>query len=278
MIVDSHVHVWEPQLLRYPWLEDESDLRRSLLPPAIETVAQSTRMVFVQADCLPEQALDEVRWVTSLHWPELAGVVAAVNLRSPHLEGDLEALRAFPAVVGVRHILQQYGVDELADLAAPLARVAASGLVFDACVRHEQLSALADLVENVPGLPVVLDHLGKPPVNAGIDSEDGTVWARVIDRLAARSLTAVKLSGLSAEAADREAFDRHAAAFLSYALAAFGPTRCMLGSDFPVSTLSGARVTFAQFVETVRAVTDSRSGSWDSVSHGTARQWYRLPA
>ena len=92
MIVDSHVHVWEPQLLRYPWLEDESDLRRSLLPPAIETVAQSTRMVFVQADCLPEQALDEVRWVTSLHWPELAGVVAAVNLRSPHLEGDLEAL------------------------------------------------------------------------------------------------------------------------------------------------------------------------------------------
>src|SRR6185437_1192262 len=85
-IVDAHVHVWDPRALTYPWLEDAGGAAAPHLPDAIDRAhGQSTRMVFVQADCLPEQSVAEVRWVAESAWPELAGVVAAADLRGARL-------------------------------------------------------------------------------------------------------------------------------------------------------------------------------------------------
>jgi L-fuconolactonase len=36
-VIDSHLHLWDPAALEYPWLAREPALRRSFLPTDLDT-------------------------------------------------------------------------------------------------------------------------------------------------------------------------------------------------------------------------------------------------
>ncbi|WP_051191626.1 amidohydrolase family protein [Microbacterium luticocti] len=278
-LIDAHVHVWDTAVLDYPWLTDATGPGPRFLPADIDRAdGQSTRMVFVEADALAGQALAEARWVAGLDWPERAGIVAHADLRAADLSAALDALQAVPQVVGVRHLLQ--GEDAAAwrpdVFAAGLGELGRRGLVFDACVRAGQLDALAQLLDRAPGTATVLDHLGKPPVDAGIDSAPGRAWRAGIDRVAALPHVWVKLSGLAAEASDAASFDRHADGFIAAAIDAFGISRCMIGSDWPVSARTGAGMTLADWVDRVRRVSGTSGAQWDELAERNAARFYGL--
>ena len=74
--------------------------------------------------------------------------------------------------------------------------LAERGSTFDLCVSHEQLRAVAQLVEACPETSFVLDHLGKPAVAARLLDP----WRRDIARLAGFPNVTCKLSGLATEA------------------------------------------------------------------------------
>jgi predicted TIM-barrel fold metal-dependent hydrolase len=100
-----------------------------------------------------------------------------------------------------------------------------------------KMPALVALLAKVPGLPVVLDHLGKPPVSGDADG-----WERDLCDLAALPRVSVKLSGVAPEASPRGGtIRRQALPWLAVALDAFGAERCMVGSDWPVSAVSVGR-------------------------------------
>jgi L-fuconolactonase len=278
-VLDTHVHVWDPRTLDYAWLDGLTALDRPFLPDDYRRGGGADRVVFVQADCRPEQSIDEARWVASLDWPELAGIVAAADLRAPDLEGALDALAQVGRVVGIRHLLQDEDVAGLTDrsLQRGLAVLAERGLTFDACIRHPQLDALVDLLATVPGGRVVLDHVGKPPIGDGLDSAAGGRWAAGIHRLAALPGTYVKLSGLPAEAMDAAAHDAHADDFLRLAVDVFGPDRAMVGSDWPVSARLGASVAPDAWAERVRTATALAGHEWEQGSSQTGARFYGLP-
>ncbi|MGA0569024.1 amidohydrolase family protein [Rathayibacter sp. KR2-224] len=297
-LVDAHVHVWNPARLSYPWLRGFERLDRPFLPNDIDRAGgATTRHVFVQAGCRVEQASEEVRWVTGMTdaWPELAAIVADADLRSGSgLESHLDALVALGErdarlrrvrVAGIRHLLQDEPDELLNDsgstsaLLDGLRVLAERAMTFDVCVRHRQLDTVIDVLERVPELNVVLDHLGKPPVDDGIHSTAGHAWARAIDRLALLPRAHVKLSGLAAEASSSQALDDHAHEFLAHALRAFAPQRSMIGSDWPVSALTGAGGTFAGWRERVmRATLDAGFEDADlaAIEHVTAERFYSL--
>jgi L-fuconolactonase len=276
-LLDTHVHVWDPARLDYPWLAGLPHLRTGFLPDRIAAL-EDARMVFVEADCAPGQAIDEARWVDRLEWPELAGIVAAADLRADELDRHLDDLSGIGRFVGVRHLLQGEDVVRFADpaLRRGLELVAARGLTFDGCVRHEQLPALAGLLESVPDARVVLDHLGKPPVDAGLDSATGEAWAASIERLARLPHLHVKLSGLAAEAGSRAAFDAHADAFVAHAVAVFGPERAMLGSDWPVSAELGAAEQPRDWTGRVRDAAGVDDAGWAQIASETGSRFYGL--
>ncbi|HVX09396.1 amidohydrolase family protein [Humibacter sp.] len=310
-MVDAHVHVWDPARLRYPWLHGIPALDRAFLPADIDRAGgASRRHVFVQAGCVPEQAIDEVRWVLGMRdaWPELAAIVADADLRSGRaLESQLDALASLDSldsldsvdsladrdtegysvrVVGIRHLLQDEPDELLEDARARsalldgLRMLAERGLTFDACVRHRQLAVVAELLESVPDVRVVLDHLGKPPVDDGIDSAGGRAWARNIERMALLPLAHVKLSGLGAEASTRDALGAHAAPFLVHTLNAFGAERSMIGSDWPVSSYTGAGGTTNEWRERVRGAASDAGLTADDLAaleSRTAERFYGLP-
>ncbi|WP_102194091.1 amidohydrolase family protein [Microbacterium aurantiacum] len=244
--LDSHLHLWRPDLLDYPWLEgplafefEALELQLARIPGVTESGA-----VFVQAGCIEEQFLDEVRWVTGLADEiGLKGIVAGAQLdRGEATRAHLAALAAFGLVVGVRHLLQ----GERDGLAATPAFIegaralAARDWTFDACVRFSQVPDVTALAAAVPGLRIVLDHLGKPAVGtASAPLRPSARWVSDLTALAQHPNVHCKLSGLPAEAGgDWDAAQIEP--FLDAALAAFGPDRLMWGSDWPVSVIGPA--------------------------------------
>ena len=255
-LVDAHVHWWDPQSLRYPWLETVPALQRAFLPEdfaAATAPAAVTKMVFVEAGCAAGQALDEVRWgeALALREPRLRGIVAAAPL-----ENEAESCRVLqqlsrrPLVKGVRRLLQAEPDPAFClrpEFVAGVRRLAEYGFSFDLCLRAEQLPAVTELVRRVPEVHFVLDHCGKPPVARG-DLEPWATWLKV---LAESPNVCCKLSGLTTEADWQGWQPEQLRPYLETALAAFGFDRVLFGGDWPVCTLA---TNYARWVAVVDAL------------------------
>ena len=169
-VFDAHVHFWDPIARQHDWLASVPSLRRRFGPDDLDPGPHELAgVIFVQADCLDAEALDEVQWVVRLAagHPVIHGIVAYAPLHRGHeAEGHLRALVAEPLVVGVRRLLQRRPVTEITDagLIAGVRMLPEFGLAFDVCVTYDQLTAVAALAGSCPETTFVLDHLGKPPV------------------------------------------------------------------------------------------------------------------
>src|SRR5262249_23498513 len=111
-IVDTHLHLWDPKKLRYPWLDDIPLLNKPYLPDDFKRACspvQVGKMVFVQCDCIPSQFMDEANWITELAKQDsrIEGIVAWAPLENGDAaRADLERLAANPLVKGIRRITQ----------------------------------------------------------------------------------------------------------------------------------------------------------------------------
>jgi L-fuconolactonase len=267
-LIDSHVHIWDPTVLEYSWLEGELD--RPYLPAEYQDGAPATTgVIFVEVGSAINT--DEVAWAESLGWPELLGVVADAPLeRGSGVATELEALRQAGRTVGIRRLLQDEPLSffENPDLVEGLRALAAVGLPFDACIRHHQLAALTALLTKVPELPVVLDHLAKPPVATG---DDGS-WERNLRALAALPQVSVKLSGMPPELRDDQDWVSSSRPWLEIALDAFGEGRAMVGSEWPVSSMLPRRLAPGRWLsmvldELAASPAEREQLSWRTASH-----------
>jgi L-fuconolactonase len=278
-VVDAHVHFWDVDRLRYPWLDAVPDLCRTFRPEDLRTGCVPVKaLVFVEADREPSQTIDEVAWASGLSAPSrppIAGVVAAAALESPQADAELDVLAGHASVKGVRRLLQDcrpgFGLEPA--FVRSIQSLARRGLVFDACVRDHQLSELTALAERCPEVTFVLDHLGKPRIRPTPDRS----WLVDIERLAALPNVRCKLSGLTSEVLDPiesggtgELFGP----YLRHAVQQFGPSRCLFGSDWPVASLT---VTYEGWFDHVTsALTDLSGAEFQQVMGGTAIQVYGL--
>jgi len=100
--------------------------------------------------------------------------------------------------------------------------------VICAHVRRTYLGELATLLERFPEVPVVLDHCAYPEAIRGAEDETG----QEVCRLARFGQLRVKLTFAVTSSQEGYPFrDTHP--LLRGIIAAFGPERCMWGSDFP---------------------------------------------
>ncbi|HCS59928.1 MAG TPA: hypothetical protein DIW46_00805 [Microbacterium sp.] len=247
-IIDSHLHLWDPEVLTYDWLEGAlawTFAERELFEEQLDGVSEEAA-IFVQADPVEGQALDEVRWVDSIALATgVVAIVAGARLdRGADTSAHLEALAEHQRVVGVRHLLQGEpdGFARTDAFIHGAREVASRGWTFDACVRAEQLSDVTALAAAAPELRIVLDHLGKPEVGSmDASREPSSTWRADLRELASAPQVFCKLSGLPAEAAGSWN-DRQMMPFLDAAADAFGPDRLMWGSDWPVSSVDFSAV------------------------------------
>lgn len=250
-VVDAHVHFWDPGTLRYPWLASEPALRRAHLPRDYPPFAEGEvdAVIFVEANCVPAQAIAEVDFIDELaeSEPRIAGIVAFADmLDEDGLEKALDRLVERERVVGVRHNIQGHaaGFCTSPRFVRSVERVGDYGLTFDLCATAAQLDAAAYLIDSCPETQFVLDHCGKPAIRD--DAFDA--WARDLAALASFSNVACKLSGLLTEARPSQRNATALRPYLDHALACFGPARLLYGSDWPVVEPSGGELSWREIV------------------------------
>jgi predicted TIM-barrel fold metal-dependent hydrolase len=162
------------------------------------------------------------------------------------------------------------------------------GLSFDAWLYHPQIGELADLARTFPATRIVLNHVGGPigiGAYAGKRSEMFATWAASIKALAACPNACVKLGGLGMrmggfgfheqpEPPSSEALAATWQPYVETCIAAFGASRCMFESNFPVDKGSYSYPVFWNACKLL-AKGASRSEKTDLFA-GTAARFYRL--
>lgn len=278
-VIDTHVHFWSVERLRYPWMEKESLFDRTFAPldylRACGQRAAVAGMIFIEADADPSCSLPEARWVQELAAtdPRIRGIVARAALtESPSVAADLDALAAIPLVKGVRDNIQGHppGFAIQPSFIAGVREVGRRGMHFELCLTHHQLAETLQLARQCPDVPLVLDHCGKP----GIRDGEREPWLTQIRQLAELPDVVCKISGLVTEADWARWKPEEVLWYARQAADAFGPTRILFGSDWPVCEVAGG---FGKWFRVAQELTDSWSSSdRESFLYRNAERVYRL--
>lgn len=276
MIVDAHQHFWRYSAREYPWIDDSmGSLRRDFLPADLADALAESRVdgvVAVQA----RQALEENEWLLGLarENPFVKAVVgwaplAELGSRSC---GLLERLAGDPKFKGVRHVLQDEpdAYFSLPGFDAGLREAGGLGLTYDLLIQARQLDAAISLVDRHPGLVVVLDHIAKP----AIEGPPPDPWLRSLRKLAQRENVACKFSGLVTEVVGGRWSPELLNVYFEVVLEAFGPSRLMFGSDWPVCLRASSYARWFSFVR--ESVAPLSPDERRAILGGTAERIYRL--
>ena len=223
-----------------------STIRRDFLPADLQPLLAALNFdgcIAVQA----RQSLEETRWLLGLagQSPFIKGVVGWVDLCSPELPGQLEQFSSHPSFVGVRHVLQDEPDDEFMlrpEFRRGIAQLQHFGLTYDLLLFPKHLPVAVKLVEEFPDQAFVLDHIAKPLIAQGTLSP----WQHDIQQLAQFPNVSCKLSGMVTEAKWKQWQPEDFRPYLDTVVEAFGSSRLMIGSDWPVCLLSSDYATTMQ--------------------------------
>ncbi|MEM7117087.1 MAG: amidohydrolase family protein [Chloroflexota bacterium] len=278
-VIDTHVHLWDTNLLTYPWLNDIPLLNKPYLladfdaacgPVAVE------KFVFVQADVVATESLAETNWVTQLAATDkrIAGIVAHAPLEAgtavrPHLD----TLAQNPLVKGIRRLIQSESDPTFCLQPAFVQAVQMLpdyGFSFDICIVHSQLASVIKLVAQCPNVSFVLDHIGKPDIKNQLFEP----WKQEIKMLSLFPNVACKLSGMVTEANHANWQPADLQPYIDHVIRCFGFDRVMFGGDWPVSLLAS---NYPRWVETLEtAVCDCSHKEKQKLFYDNAATFYRL--
>lgn len=285
-MVDCHVHLWDVATQQRGWitgdwepsqeayLGDYTPLKRTflledLLP--LYAAARVTKVVHVQADWGGGDQVDETRWVNGLALA--AGfpiaIVAGADLRASDARDELERHLDAGPVRGVRMLSYYENLFEDDAFLHGLDLLEELGLLFEIGVMWDRLHDALALARRRPGVQFVLDHAAMPIAR---DPDSLGAWRRGMREVASCENVVVKISGLGMGRHPLSA--EQMGPLVRDSLEAFGPSRAMLGSNWPVDSLFGE---FGALIAAFEQITAGLSEpELRSLWRGTAERVYRF--
>ena len=291
-IVDSHHHIWRKKDL--PWLSGPmqprifgayEEIRRDypieeyLQDIASRNIVQS---VYVQANWAKDRFEDEVAWVQAQAdrsgWPH--GIVGFCDMTVADARPQLDRLTKYPRMRGIRQQLHWhrnplYRFASGPDLARDPAMIrnigylADYGWSFDLQVFAAQMPGAAELASACPKVTFILQHAGMPE---DLSPEGYAFWRDELRGLARQPNVVTKLSAFGTFIHQNET--GHISRILHEALAVFGPSRCLFGSNFPIEKLW---TDFGPLVDSfLIAASDLDEPVRQAIFHDNAVRIYRL--
>lgn len=274
MRIDAHQHYWEPSRGDYGWLTaDKGILYADCLPRQLEPLLRLYRLdrsIAVQA----APTVAETRYLLALcdAHSTIAGVVGWLDFESPSFGETFAELRRHPRFVGVRPMIQDLPDDWLLreTVVGHMRQLENERFPVDLQLRPRLMDSAVHLMERVPGLPAVIDHIAKP-----VYGQRFGAWKEAIERLAAYPNMMCKLSGMVPEEPETPWSTAEWKPYVETVLEAFGPERVMFGSDWPVCLLSAS---YGQVCESLESLlpADWGESARDAVWGGNAARFYRL--
>jgi len=273
--IDSHQHFWIYNENEYGWIGDnEWKLKRDFLPHHLEAILANNDFegsIVVQA----RQTLEETNWLLELaeQYDFIKGVVGWLDLCSDKVETELERLSKYSFLKGIRHIIHDEQDERFMlrrEFKNGISKLQQFGLTYDLLLFPKHLPYALELVEEFQNQPFVLDHLSKPFI------KDATItpWENNIQKLAKFSNVHCKLSGMVTEADWDNWKQDDFTPYLDVIFREFGKERVMIGSDWPVCTLSRDYDTVMKIV--LDYIKDFPKEDQDLILGGNCKRFYHL--
>lgn len=267
--VDAHVHIWDLDRFRMPWLDHSRTLKRSFSIADYREAAKGigiTSAVYIEVNVEPSQrhaeadaAIDLCRGADAL----FRAAVIAGDPREAGFAAYLDRYKNERSIAGVR-CLYPKGASEDAAFIKGMQALAERDMTFDLQLGPDFLADAAKTAQRSPRTRFVLDHCGGiTPAPFRKDSQNDResrrlreTWLKGISKLAACPNVVCKISGIADAALPGEATAEDVAPAVNHCLDEFGPDRVLFGGNWPVC-LKG--VMLANWVNALRQIVSGKS-------------------
>jgi L-fuconolactonase len=280
-IIDTHIHAWNLERAEYPWLQgDDSILNRTWRIEEIEDDRKDAGIVsgvLVQASSNLEDTNLMLDIAYATDW--ISGVVGWLPLTNAKATRQLLEERFLKEryFKGVRH--QIHNEKDHAWLLRPdviesLKLLADHSIPYDVVgILPDHIETVLKVIEKVPGIRMVFDHLNWPPIPAG---EKFGRWGELMSEAAQHSNLYAKISGLGTASGNfKGRTEDNIKPYVEFALQHFGSDRCFCGGDWPVSMLADNY--FQTWHTTKNIIRDLLpEAEQESVFYSNAIQFYNL--
>ncbi|WP_433157225.1 amidohydrolase family protein [Kribbella sp. CA-247076] len=274
-VVDAHHHFWRVAAQEQPWRDDRHGaIARDYTPDDLAAELTATgvdQTVLIQS--VDEPAENDRLLQYAAEAPYVGAVVGWLPLPDA-AAARAEWKRIGSGFNGVRCLVGRDPLDWLntPDSIALFTDLAAAGMSWDVVpVTAEQTAAVVALAEAVPELRIVVDHLGRPPIDTG----GWEPWASQLRRLADCPRVALKVSlGIDLLTA-LPAWPDDIGRYVGWAVECFGADRLMLASNWPVVLL---KASYQEAWSALRSTVERSVAGPDelaAVLGGTAAHYYR---
>jgi predicted TIM-barrel fold metal-dependent hydrolase len=281
-IVDTHVHLWDPG--RADWYPYLSSARDQLNMGDVTGMARrfDVATYLTESEGWNVEKLVNVAAATGAHSvaetleldqrAERDGHPDAIIGGLPPTDTVSEAIASLDEQLAAQRFR---GVRPMGAAEGPLppndvlVALRERGLLFELMVHPDQLIPSATALADHPDLVVVVEHAGWPRNDS---KEERTLWEAGIDAMSRLGPNVVcKLSGLAMPLRSMAA--DVLAPWVEYVIDAFGPDRCVFGSNFPVDGMHGTLDALYTAYSTVTAGLDGEDR--DKLFAANAERIYR---
>ena len=278
-LIDTHQHLVYPDVAGYGWTDGIAPLANKAF--SLERYAELTAGHDVVGTLFMETGVDdadyktEARHVSKLSQNHDSGIVGLIASCRPEDDAGFDDWLDECddlGVVGFRRVLHVMPDDlSTASVFRKNLRVLGKrGKPFDLCVLPTQLQIGADLAGACEGTTFILNHCGVPDIGGSFIDP----WRADITALAALPNVYCKVSGLLAYCAPGRATQETIQPYFDHALEAFGPSRMVWGSDWPVVDLANGLPDWLAVTQSMLgALSDDEA---DAIGSGTARKIFDL--
>ncbi|WP_184541833.1 amidohydrolase family protein [Mucilaginibacter sp. FT3.2] len=257
--IDAHQHFWVFDAVKDSWIDDQMlVIKRDFLPADLLPVLQQYGIdgcVAVQASQSDEETMFLLDHAAAN--PFVKGVVGWVDLKANDLDEKLENYKQYRKLKGFRHILQSEPDERYMLQPAFKKGIAAlqkHSYTYDVLIFPQHLGCAAELAGEFSDQKFVVDHLAKP----AIKKQETGKWQKDIEALAKHENVWCKVSGMLTEANWTNWKTGDFTPYLDVVFNAFGPSRVMFGSDWPVCLLAGG---YHGTMQVVKNYTDKLSAA-----------------
>ena len=240
LYIDAHQHFWQYDPTKHVWMSEEMGvLKTDFLPNDLSFHLKNGSLdgcVAVQAN----QAEEENTFLLGLaeKHNSIKGIVGWVDLQSEKVEARLEYYQSFAPMKGFRHVIHDEA--DINFMLRPnflkgISLLKKYGYTYDILIFPKHLPNTLELMAAFPDQPFVIDHIAKPSIKKGENTEG---WRKGLKAVAKHENVSCKISGMVTEADWHHWKQADFTPYLDTVVELFGIDRIMYGSDWPVCTLA----------------------------------------
>lgn len=284
-IIDTHLHIWDMDRLRYSAFDGHPLFGRSYQIEDYQRDCgdvQVEAMVFLECyadfDADGGQYIQEIEFVeeSARRDPRIKAIVPMAPLERGAGVGPMldRMQRDHPSVKGIRRIVEFDADPRALTLSDAFIEgvnlLHAYGWHFEINVNYTQMDIVREFVQHIPDVPMILDHCGKPGIRQGALQQ----YRDDIRDLASHPNLWIKLSDLPACAEIDTWTDADLRPYIEATVETFGFGRTIYAGDWPICLQA---TTLPRWVDTLdRAFAGVPTADLRRFYRDNANDFYRL--